>query len=437
MKGTLTKLVAVIVQSLFVINSVGFACVAYENDAAGFTMVVTEREQPEDNKDSDGGLPPSDPSSDATSAPEKADSDTAAKPAEEDARKYYFRTIEVDDINPIAENPDYVPSSSFVNADSGIYRYEMTGNEQIAYEKIKNYIIDVANGSRVSTAFTITFADLELGNHHAFTAEELGVDSIIVNGRITDEAANAMLQMASINMQDIVYKVLVDLPFDCYWFDKTAAVKADNYSIGAISSGDSVTLHFVGDGITFRFPVVSAYEGVAEYYVSAAGVQRATEASARAKEIVNRYSNLSDYGKLTKYRDEICGLVDYSYSTAEDENIPYGDPWNPVNVFDGDDGTNVVCEGYSKAYKYLCDLSDFENDVTCITVAGNFKTSDGTYCGHMWNVVSLGNGMNYMVDLTNCDNGSIGYYDKLMFKKYNENPDQKTYRYNVSNVTIQ
>ena len=441
MKGTLTKLVAVIVQCLLVINSIGFVCLAYENDAAELTKatVMTEREQPEENSDSDSGLPPSDPSSDATPAPEKtdpSDSDTAAKPAEEEARKYYFRTIEVNDINPVAKNPDYVPSSSFVNADSGIYRYEMTGNEQIAYEKIRNYIIEVANGDRVCTAFTITFADLELGNHHAFTAEELGVDSIIVDGRITDEAANAMLQMASINMQDIVYRVLADLPFDCYWFDKTAAVKADNYSIGAISYGDSVTLHFVGDGITFRFPVVSDYEGVAEYYVSAWGVQRATDASERAKEIVDRYSNLSDYGKLMKYREEICSLVDYSYS-AEDKNIPYGDPWNPVNVFDGDDKTNVVCEGYSKAYKYLCDLSDFENDVTCITLAGIFKTSSGTNCGHMWNVVSFGNGMNYMVDLTNCDHGSIGYYDKLMFKKYNENPDTKTYRYTVSGVTIQ
>ena len=82
-------------------------------------------------------------------------------------------------------------------------------------------------------------------------------------------------------------------------------------------------------------------------------------------------------------------------------------------------------------------MSDFENDVTCITVAGIFKTSSGTNCGHMWNVVSFGNGMNYMVDLTNCDHGSIGYYDKLMFKKYKENPDTKTYRYTVSGVTIQ
>ena len=477
MRRTLTKIVAVIVQVLLIVNSIGFVCLAYEfEDAAELkeTMVMAEPEQPEgNNEDSDGGTQPSDQSSDAEKAPEDsespdgsdspddtqtidfvdstdevtvgasdagvvpADPDNAAKTVVDEVRKYYFRTIEVDDVNPIANNPDYVPSGNFVNADSGIYRYQMIGNEKIAYEKTRNYIIDVANGRRVSTTFTIKFADLELGNHHSFTAEELGVNSIIVDGQISDEAANAMIKMASINMQDIVYKVLVDLPFDCYWFDKTAVVKADNYSIGATSYGNSVTLHYVGDGITFRFPVVSAYEGGAEYNVSTGGVNRAMIASANALEIVNRYSNLSDYGKLMKYREEICGLVDYNYSAVEDKDTPYGDPWNPVYVFDGNDDTNVVCEGYSKAYKYLCDLSDFENDVTCITVAGNFKTSYGTNNGHMWNIVSLGNGMNYMVDLTNCDNGSIGYYDRLMFKKYSANPDPKTYRYTISSVTIQ
>ena len=471
MKRALTKIVAVVVQALLVVNAIGFVCLAYEFDEAAEltkTMVLAEPEQPdENNEDSDGGLQSSGQSSDATSetndtdttddtetidfvdstdevtvgasdaAVATADPGTSTKADGEEARKYYFRTIEVDDVNPVASNPEYVPSSGFENVDSGIYRYQMTGNEKVAYEKIRNYIIDVANGRRISTTFTVSFADLGLGSHHSFTAEELGVNSIIVDGQISDEAAEAMMQMAGVNMQDIVYKVLVDLPFDCYWFDKTTAVKADNYSIGATSYGDSVTLHYVGDGITYRFPVVSAYEGGAEYNVSTGGVLRAMYASARAKEIVYRYSSLSDYGKLMMYREEICGLVDYNYSAVEDKDTPYGDPWNPVYVFDGDDETKVVCEGYSKAFKYLCDLSEFENDVTCITVAGGFKTSYGTNSGHMWNIVSLGNGMNYMVDLTNCDNGSIGYYDRLMFKKYSENPDAKTYRYNVSSVTIQ
>ena len=75
--------------------------------------------------------------------------------------------------------------------------------------------------------------------------------------------------------------------------------------------------------------------------------------------------------------------------------------------------------------------------MTCITASGNFFTTNGSDCGHMWNIVSLGYGMNYMVDVTNCDNGSLGYYDSLMFKKYESNPSSNIYRYKVNGITIQ
>ena len=51
----------------------------------------------------------------------------------------------------------------------------------------------------------------------------------------------------------------------------------------------------------------------------------------------------------------------------------YGDPWQLVYVFDGDPSTNVVCEGYAKAFQYLCDLTRFDGDVTCRTVSGTMN----------------------------------------------------------------
>ena len=500
MKRILTKWLAVLVSCLLVVGSLGFTCFADETEAVpSETTAETEQEQPEEEKDEenkdgdrdtdaqngdpDSNLPPSDSSDETnddgsatgeTSSTEAsgdaeeqgnagsvnsagdvtveipdedgdtADSDEDADPADKDtdaeeveeAPTYYFRTIEVANVDPVKSNPDFKPAKSLVTANSGVYRYQLTGNDKIAYEKIRNYIIDVANGRRTSTRFVVSFADLGLDNHE-YTAEELGVSSIVVNGQISNEAANKMFQMAGFDIQEIVYRVLCDLPFDCYWYDKTAQVTSESYSIGATSRGSSVTLHYVGEGVVYYFPVATAYAGASAYTISTSGVQRALNASAKAQQIVDRYANLSDYGKLMKYRDEICNLVDYNHPAADDNTTPYGDPWNLVYVFDGDDDTMVVCEGYSKAFKYLCDLSDFENDVTCITVAGNFYTSNGTNGGHMWNIVYLGNGMNYMVDVTNCDNGSIGYYDNLMFKKYNTNPSSKIYTYKVSYVTIQ
>ena len=77
---------------------------------------------------------------------------------------------------------------------------------------------------------------------------------------------------------------------------------------------------------------------------------------------MDKYQGRSDYEKLAAYCREICGLVSFDYA-ATANGVPYGDPWQLVNVFDGDPATNVVCEGYAKAFQYLCDLSEFKGDI--------------------------------------------------------------------------
>lgn len=76
----------------------------------------------------------------------------------------------------------------------------------------------------------------------------------------------------------------------------------------------------------------------------------------------------------------------------------------------------MVCEGYSKAFQYLCDLSD----ITCYTVTGmmNGGTGEGP---HMWNIVA-NNGKYYMADITNSDEGTVGedgglFLDILRFQE--------------------
>ena len=61
----------------------------------------------------------------------------------------------------------------------------------------------------------------------------------------------------------------------------------------------------------------------------------------------------------------------------------------------------AVCEGYSKAFQYLCDLSSFKDKVECHSVSG---VTSGP---HMWNVVAMEDGYNYLVDVTNCDEGTV------------------------------
>lgn len=130
----------------------------------------------------------------------------------------------------------------------------------------------------------------------------------------------------------------------------------------------------------------------------------------------------------------ICSQVTYNQTAAENDNTPYGDPWQLIYVFDDNPNTNVVCEGYAKAFQYLCDLSEF-TDTACYTVSGTM--TGGTGAGpHMWNIVTLG-GNNYLVDVTNCDGTSVGNTDQLFLKAPDPggNVDTKyTFTIDTSNV---
>ena len=82
-------------------------------------------------------------------------------------------------------------------------------------------------------------------------------------------------------------------------------------------------------------------------------------------------------------------------------------------VFDGDPDTNVVCEGYSKAFKYLCDNSSFRSQNLSVSIVTGTMIDDTGEGPHMWNLVAMGDGKNYLADITNCDEGSVGYPDAL------------------------
>lgn len=175
---------------------------------------------------------------------------------------------------------------------------------------------------------------------------------------------------------------LSDLAYEQYWFDKTS---------GFWYSG--------GSSFYFGFIVAENYRGIDEFHTNTAITGAATKSAANARQIVANLATKSDYTKLVKYSDTICDLVEYDYDAAGRGNFAQcNDPWQMIYAFDYDPTTNIVCEGYSKAYKYLCDQSDFSNEVSCYTVTGS------TGGPHMWNIVSI-NGQNYLTDVTNVDGG--------------------------------
>ena len=266
----------------------------------------------------------------------------------------------------------------------------LTGVEREVYEHLKKEIAKIAQGTRTSTEITIY--DL---SGLRWTVQQLGVG----DGR-EDILAKMKEKLDQALDLDRVYDCLAaDLPYELFWRD-------NQYSWGYSMSREGNTASV--KSITIRLQVSQDYRGGSAVTTDPARIAAANRAAGNARAIVEKYQDRSDYEKLTAYREEICRLTSYHEAAAFQEGYPYGDPWQLIYVFDGDPDTEVVCEGYAKAFQYLCDLSDFSGDVTCYTVSGYMNGGL-----HMWNVVRMGDGQNYLVDVTNCDSGMSGADDKL------------------------
>lgn len=133
--------------------------------------------------------------------------------------------------------------------------------------------------------------------------------------------------------------------------------------------------------------------------ISSDGLYEAKRAVRNAQAIVDLYSDRNDHEKVIAYAAEICALNTYNQEAADsDDKSDYSqeniNPWRMVYVFDRDPSTNVVCGGYAMAFQYLCTLGGIE----CHYVTGSIKEGY-----HAWNIVVI-DGVNYLVDLTACDN---------------------------------
>ena len=246
------------------------------------------------------------------------------------------------------------------------------------YTILKEEIAKVAEGSRSSTEITITTS---------WTASELGYADF------TDSGAQTAFSTAvsDFDLGKINTCLLADCPYELYWFDKTKSASSSGGSISIPTSGTTTTVNY-----TFRYPVASGY---GSGYTTNAVPVRVNNAVAKASSIIANYDTKTNREKLNGYFKEICTLVDYNFGALA-EGTPYGDPWQMINVFDNDPTTKVVCEGYAKAFQYLCEKS--APQIKCYNVYGDFAVNGSNLGAHMWNIVEMG-GTRYLVDVTNCD----------------------------------
>ena len=199
------------------------------------------------------------------------------------------------------------------------------------------------------------------------------------------------------------HALMADLPYELYWHDKVIGI---NYAYTLTAGGTPFK------DVTFSFAVAQEFRGKD---VTTTNIPNVPAAVQTARSVVAANASKSDHDKLQAYRQYICDQVSYNYAAARGEYANgYGNPWQLLWVFDGDSTTNVVCEGYAKSFKYLCDLTEESNgwtgDVETINVTGTMGAEN-----HMWNIVRIGGG-NYLVDVTNCDTGMKGYPRKLFLR---------------------
>lgn len=285
----------------------------------------------------------------------------------------------------------------------------LTGNDARLYNLLLSKLRDIAAGRQLTAQIDIAPDDI-CGEKCVWTAADLGVASLVDQGYITEEATNAAWAKLAFDINAVMWALTADLPYDLYWYDKTKGMRYTT----AMLNCDYETLYMTGS-YTFFFYVSKDYsvnDEAGTFDMKPGIVASVDDAIANAAAIVEANKDKPLLEKLQAYREAICQRVSYNFEAAGAGSFAYGNPWQLVWVFDDDATTNVVCEGYAKAFKYLCDLSELGPSAECLIVSGSLVKDTGSE-SHMWNVMKMDDGRSYHVDVTNCDEGMSGYPDKL------------------------
>lgn len=308
----------------------------------------------------------------------------------------------------------------------------LTGNNATVYKYVKQAIIKIAAGEVDSAKVMIPVASLT-GGQLKFTARDLGVSSVVQGSDISDEAVDALAQKCTFSGNAVLSALLADCPYELYWLDKIHGYHAVGLDLTlGYEDGETVLMFSDSDpAIELDLFVSKDYSKTGELETTEIDQSKTLSASSAAETagaIVKDNEGKSDLEKLKAYKDIVCDLTSYNTEVTSSAD-GYGDPWQIIYVFDDDINTNVVCEGYAKAFQFLCDLTSFKSRYIRSSIISGKMTVGNITGGHMWNVVHMNDGKNYLVDVTNCDDTSLGAPDLLFLKGYSSGSMSSGYTY--------
>ena len=295
------------------------------------------------------------------------------------------------------------------------------------YNYIKSAAAEIAAGLRGSAVIEIPLEELGVDPDKLYTAEDLGLDYIYDGntGTWNGGVSSAMMSMFDFDSSLIMNTLYADCPYELYWARSMSFPVILQIRLSATYSNGVYTGYAsFNEPFTVRVSVESKYQDSSDpegYTADSGKTGEAAAAASYAMTIIAEAAGMSDYEKLAYYKDKICELVVYDeYARDHSNTMEDRGPWALIYVFDQDDSTNVVCEGYSEAFQYLCDNTDFDNDEICVySVTGNMGGGTGGGGGHKWNIVHMDDGYNYIADITNSDEGSWGENGELFLSGMN------------------
>ena len=272
---------------------------------------------------------------------------------------------------------------------SNAYKAYVALFNNVAYTYPQGPLVDIAEGRRAETVITIGEVNAE--------------ERALFDSAFTGEDLKLLLDA-----------LLTDLPFHLYWFNKTLGVRilTWTYTDGDGQKKYDVEFYFNVSHDYADQSAVTLYNGSLELFCTTdlEKTGAAYNTSMYAYEVASNF-NIEDhewsydYQILQDYFDWLQDTenVSYNYEAADDDayySTVDTDPWQLIYVFDQNPETNVVCEGYAKAFEYLCDQGYLMSDTVCYTVSGDLYQNGENLGAHMWNLVSLEGGT-YLVDATN------------------------------------
>lgn len=273
----------------------------------------------------------------------------------------------------------------------GVTAFAQDSGEEVIYEA-ESFIMEDTAPARMARSST-SFYD-QLSSNEKLAYDELS--TALKNPQISKVVLSFDRAVTKEEIVAASRALQMDHPEKYYWVNKTDATSI-------ITGGNQGFIYFqvissynAGKAGEDTYNTASGEIKVPYYSLQSGDIE---EARTVAQGIVDGCAGLTPYEKVVKFNTWLCDNVSYA---DEAVNAAYGNASQMVGAFVSPH--RAVCEGYAKAFKYLCDLAGIDCEI--VTGLGKGDGVPGGQGNHMWNYVRL-DGNWYLVDTTwNCTSGS-------------------------------